>query len=495
MNVKEVKKLEKSTVEMTVEVKGEEFKKAVDAAFKKNLSKITVPGFRKGKAPLSIIEKFYGPEVFYEDALNLLYADELEAAAAEANLKIVDDKMNFDLVSISKEDGVDFKVTLTTYPEIEVGEYKGLKAQRVIATVEDSEVEQSLNAMAERNSRMVPVTDRAAQLGDTAVIDYEGFVDEVAFEGGKGESHSLELGSGQFIPGFEEQIVGHNVEDEFDVNVEFPAEYHAKELAGKPAVFKVKLHEIKVKELPALDDEFAKDASEFDTLDELKADIKAKSLDRKQKIAEEDVENQLIDTIIENIKGDIPEALYENRVKQSVQEFDYRLQSQGMNLDLYMQYTGSSIEEFSKTFRPQAERQVKIRLALEKIVELEKIEPTVDEINEQIEKMAKDYGVEAAQVKAAIPESEISKDLAVSKAIDLIKENAVVEDVKEKTEKAEKAEKKAPAKKTTSTAKKSTSSTTKKTTTSKKAEGEATEKKPAAKKTTAKKAENPADEK
>lgn len=495
MSLKASKKVDTNRYELEIVIDSAKFGEAIKEVYRKNGKKMNVPGFRKGKAPLSIIEKFYGPEVFYEDALNLLYADELEAAAAEANLKIVDDKMNFDLVSISKEDGVDFKVTLTTYPEIEVGEYKGLKAQRVIATVEDSEVEQSLNAMAERNSRMVPVTDRAAQLGDTAVIDYEGFVDEVAFEGGKGESHSLELGSGQFIPGFEEQIVGHNVEDEFDVNVEFPAEYHAKELAGKPAVFKVKLHEIKVKELPALDDEFAKDASEFDTLDELKADIKAKSLDRKQKIAEEDVENQLIDTIIENIKGDIPEALYENRVKQSVQEFDYRLQSQGMNLDLYMQYTGSSIEEFSKTFRPQAERQVKIRLALEKIVELEKIEPTVDEINEQIEKMAKDYGVEAAQVKAAIPESEISKDLAVSKAIDLIKENAVVEDVKEKTEKAEKAEKKAPAKKTTSTAKKSTSSTTKKTTTSKKAEGEATEKKPAAKKTTAKKAENPADEK
>ncbi len=493
MSLKASKKVDTNRYELEIVIDGAKFGEAIKEVYKRNGKKMNVPGFRKGKAPLSIIEKFYGPEVFYEDALNLLYADELEAAAAEANLKIVDDKMNFDLVSISKEEGVDFKVTLTTYPEIEIGEYKGLKAERVIATVEDSEVEQSLNAMAERNSRMVPVTDRAAQLGDTAVIDFEGFVDDVAFEGGKGESHPLELGSGQFIPGFEEQIVGHNAEEEFDVNVTFPEEYQAKELAGKAAVFKVKLHEIKVKELPALDDEFAKDASEFDTLDELKADIKAKALDRKQKAAEEDVENQLIDIVVDSIKGDIPEALYENRVKQSMQEFDYRLQSQGMNLDLYMQYTGSSVEEFSKSFRPQAERQVKIRLALEKIVELEKIEPTAEEIAQQIEKMAKDYGVTAEQVKNAIPESEIAKDLAVNKAIDLVKESATVTDVKEKTEKAEKTEKKAPAKKS-STTKKTTTSTTKKTSTAKKAEGETAAKKPAAKKTTAKKAEKPADE-
>lgn len=492
MSLKASKKVDTNRYELEIVIDGAKFGEAIKEVYKKNGKKMNVPGFRKGKAPLSIIEKFYGPEVFYEDALNLLYADELEAAAAEANLRIVDDKMNFDLVSISKEEGVDFKVTLTTYPEIEIGEYKGLKAERVIATVEDAEVEQTLNSMAERNSRMVPVTDRAAQLGDTAVIDFEGFIDDVAFEGGKGESHALELGSGQFIPGFEDQIVGHNVEEEFDVNVSFPEEYQAKELAGKPAVFKVKLHEIKVKELPNLDDEFAKDASEFDTLDELKADIKAKALDRKQKAAEEDVENQLIDIVVDSIKGDIPEALYENRVKQSVQEFDYRLQSQGMNLDLYMQYTGSSIEEFSKTFRPQAERQVKIRLALEKIVELEKIEPTADEVNEQIEKMAKDYGVTVEQVKNAIPESEIAKDLAVNKAIDLVKDSATVTDVKEKTVKEEK---KAPAKKSTSTAKKSTTSTTKKTTTTakkttaKKAEGETAEKKPAAKKTTTKKAD------
>lgn len=483
MSLKATKKIETNRYELEIVIDGEKFREAINDVYRKNGKKINVPGFRKGKAPLSIIEKFYGVEVFFEDALNLLYADAVEGAAKEANLKIVDDKMDFDLVSISKEDGVCFKVALTTYPEVEVSEYKGLKAERVIAEVTDAEVEATLNSLAERNSRMVAVTDRAAALGDTAVIDFEGFVDDVAFEGGKGESHSLELGSGQFIPGFEEQIVGHNTGDEFDVNVEFPAEYHAENLAGKPAVFKVKLHEIKVKELPALDDEFAKDVSEFDTLDELKADIKAKTLERKQKANEEDVENQLVNTVVEGLKGEIPEALFENRVRQSVQEFDYRLQSQGMNLQMYMQYTGSSIEEFSKTFRPQAEQQVKMRLALEKIVELEKIVPTAEELEAKIEEMAKGYGVTAEQVKAAIPMDDISLDLAVSKAIDLIKDNAVITDVKEKTEKK-------PAAKKTTTKKAAADGEKKpaaKKTTTKKAVADG-EKKPAAKKTTTKKA-------
>ncbi len=483
MSLKATKKIETNRYELEIVIDGEKFRAAINDVYRKNGKKINVPGFRKGKAPLSIIEKFYGVEVFFEDALNLLYADAVEGAAKEANLKIVDDKMDFDLVSISKEDGVCFKVALTTYPEVEVSEYKGLKAERVIAEVTDAEVEATLNSLAERNSRMVAVTDRAAALGDTAVIDFEGFVDDFAFEGGKGESHSLELGSGQFIPGFEEQIVGHNTGDEFDVNVEFPAEYHAENLAGKPAIFKVKLHEIKVKELPALDDEFAKDASEFDTLDELKADIKAKTLERKQKANEEDVENQLVNTVVEGLKGEIPEALFENRVRQSVQEFDYRLQSQGMNLQMYMQYTGSSIEEFSKTFRPQAEQQVKMRLALEKIVELEKIVPSDEELEAKIEEMAKGYGVTAEQVKAAIPMDDISLDLAVSKAIDLIKDNAVITDVKEKTEKKP-AAKKTTAKKTTADGEKKPAA--KKTTTKKAATDGA--KKPAAKKTTTKKA-------
>lgn len=430
MSLKETKKISANRYELEIIVEGERFREAIKEAYKKNAKKINIPGFRKGKAPYAMVMKMYGEEAFFEDALNLIYADVVEEAINESGLKVINDKMDFDMVSISKEDGVDFKVSVTTYPEIEIGEYKGLKAEKNKASVTASEVDAQIKAMAERNARMVEVADRAAALGDTAVIDFEGFVDGVAFDGGKAEGHALELGSGQFIPGFEDQIVGHNIGEEFDVVVTFPEEYGAEELAGKEAVFKIKLHEIKVKELPEIDDEFAKDVSEFDTLAELKADIKAKALERKQKANDEEVENALVQQIVDSIKGEIPEAMFENRLNQSVEEFAYRLQSQGLNLETYLKYTNSSIEDFKNSFRPQAESQVKFRLALEKIVELEKIEATEEEINEQFEKMAKDYGMETEQVKAAIPAEEIAKDLAVGKAIDFIKDNAVITEKK-----------------------------------------------------------------
>ncbi|MBE6808125.1 MAG: trigger factor [Ruminococcaceae bacterium] len=455
MSLKETKNVAANRYELEILVDGERFREAIKAAYKQNAKKINVPGFRKGKAPLSYVETYYGTEIFFEDALNLIYSDVVEEAINESGLKVINDKMDFDMVSISKEDGVDFKVTVTTYPEIEVGEYKGLKAEKVIAKVEDSEIDAQVNAMADRNARMIAVEDRAAQLGDTAVIDFEGFCDGVAFDGGKAEGHNLELGSGQFIPGFEDQIVGHNIGEEFDVNVTFPEEYGAKELAGKEAVFKIKLHELKVRELPEIDDEFAKDVSEFDTLDELKADLKAKALERKQKVAEEEVENDLVQQIVDSIKGEIPEAMFENQLNQSVEQFAYRLQSQGLDLQTYLKYTNASIDDFKASFRPQAENQVKFRLALEKIVELEKIEATEEEINEQIEKMAKDYGMEADQIKAAVPTEEIAKDIAVGKAIDFIKENAVITEVEAKTEKAEEKPAKKPAAKKTA-AKKTT---------------------------------------
>lgn len=449
MSLKETKNVGSNRYQLEITVDGEKFRDAIKEAYRKNSKKINVPGFRKGKAPLHIIETYYGSEIFFEDALNLLYNDLVEDAIKESGLKVIDDKMDFELVSISKEDGADFKVSLTTYPEIEIGDYKGLKAEKVIAKVDDSEVDAQINSMADRNARMISVEDRAAENGDTVIIDFEGFADGKAFDGGKAEGHSLVLGSGQFIPGFEDQIVGKNIGDEFDVNVTFPEEYGAKDLAGKEAVFKVKLHEIKVRELPAIDDEFAKDVSEFDTLEALKEDIKNKTLERKQKAAEEEVENELVQQIVDGIKGDIPEAMFENRLNQSVEEFAYRLQSQGLNLETYLKYTGSNIDDFKKSFRPQAEGQVKFRLALEKIVELENITADEKEINEQYEKMAKDYGVELDRVKAAIPESEVAKDLAVGKAIDFIKENAVITEVEAKTEKKEPAKKKTAAKKTT----------------------------------------------
>ncbi len=428
MTLKETKQLETNRHQLEILIDGEQFREAIVKAYKKEGKKISIPGFRKGEAPLNFIEKYYGAEVFFEDALNLLYADAVEAAINESGLKVIDDKMDFELVSISKEDGVDFKVSVTTYPNIELTEYKGLKAEKPLVEVKAAEVNAEIKSLQERNARMVSVEDRAAKKGDTVVIDFEGFIDGVAFDGGKGEGHSLELGSGQFIPGFEDQIIGKNIDDEFDVNVTFPEEYGAKELAGKPAVFKVKLHEIKLRELPAADDEFAKDVSEFDTLKELKADLKKKAVERKKKAAEEAVENILVQQIVDGIKGEIPEAMYTSRLNQSVEEFGYRLQSQGMSLDLYLQYTGSTIEQFRETFRPQAEMQVKFRLALEKIVELEGIEADEAAIDAEYAKLAEGYGVEVDKVKAVIPATEVAKDVAVGKAIDFVKTNAVITD-------------------------------------------------------------------
>lgn len=459
MSLKGSKKLDTNRYELDIQISGESFKAAIQEVYKKNVKKINVPGFRKGKAPLSIIEGMYGESFFFEDALNLLYADALEEAAKEANLEIIDDKMDFDLVSISKEEGVNFRVALTTKPEVEITEYKGLKAEKVKAVVTEDELKAELNALAERNSRMVSVEGRAAANGDTTVIDFEGFLDGKAFEGGKGEGFSLVLGSGQFIPGFEDQIVGKNIGEEFDVNVTFPEEYGAPELAGKPAVFKCKLHEIKVKELPVIDDEFAKDVSEFDTIAELNADNEKKALERKEQQADEDVENQLIEQLIANLKGEIPEAMYASRVEQSVKDFEYRLQMQGMNIDTYLQITGTKIEDLKQNMRPQAEKQVKIRLALEQIAKVENLTATAEDIDAEFAKLAAMYNMEVDKVKAALPVSELEADIVVKKAIDLVKANAEIKEVAKKTE-----AKKPAAKKTTA-----------------KAEGE---KKPAAKKTT-----------
>ncbi len=437
MSLKEFKKVDTNRYELEIVIDAGTFAEANRQAYEKNVKDINIPGFRKGKAPMSIIQKMYGEGVFYEDALNILYPDAVEGAIKEAKLKFVDDKIDFDMVSIGAE-GVDFKVTVTVEPEVELGEYKGIKAEKAATDVTDAEVDEEISRLADRNARMISVEDRAATMGDTAVIDFEGFVDGVAFEGGKGESFSLGLGSGSFIPGFEEQVVGHNVGEEFDITVTFPEDYQADDLAGKEAVFKIKLHEIKVRELPEIDDEFAKDVSEFDTLDELKADLKAKALERKQKAADEQVENEIVDKIVEGMKAEIPEAMINNRVKQMVQDFAYRLQMQGMNIETYIQYTGTDMAEFEKTFRPQAEKQVKMRLALEKIVELENIVPTEEEINAQIDKMAESYGITAEQVKNAVPAEEIAKDIAVNKAVDLVKEAAVITEAKAKKPAAKK---------------------------------------------------------
>ena len=307
--LKEFSKKETNRYELVITVDAELFGEALKKAYKQNINKINVPGFRKGKAPMSFVEKYYGESVFYEDALNIIYPDAVEGAIIESGLEFVDDKIDFDLVSMDRKTGLEFKVVITVKPEVEIDGYKGLAAEKVKAVVTDEEIDKEVEMVADRNSRMITVEDRAAAKDDTAVIDFDGYVDGVAFDGGKGESYSLLLGSGTFIPGFEDQVIGHNTGDEFDVNVTFPEDYQAKELAGKAAVFKVKLHEIKVKELPAIDDEFAKDVSEFDTLAEYKADLKAKAIERKEKQADSDVENQLVEQLISLVKADIPNAM------------------------------------------------------------------------------------------------------------------------------------------------------------------------------------------
>ena len=461
MSLKTSNKVDTNKYELEITIDSAAFCDAINKVYKKEAKNITVKGFRKGKAPLHMIEKLYGEAVFFDDALNLLYESALLGAVEEAGLKLVDVEKN-DIVTISKAEGVDFKTVIVVEPEVELGEYKGLKAERVAPVVTDEEVDAEINRMADRNSRVVTVEGRAAEMNDMTVIDFEGFVDGAAFDGGKGEGYTLTLGSGQFIPGFEEQIVGHNIGDAFDVEVTFPEEYQAEELAGKAATFKVTLHEIKAKEMPVIDDEFAKDVSEFDTLDALKEDIKAKALERKTKVADEDVENQLIAAVVEGMKVEIPEAMIENRSNESVREFDYRLRSQGMDLDTYLKYTGTTVEEFKKTFRPQSEQQVKMRLALEKIVEVEALTASEEDVAAEYEKLATAYGMEAEQIKAAISEKDIIHDLAMNKAIDLVKSSAEVKDVKEKSEKK-------PAAKKTATKKTSAKKTTKKEETEEKA--------------------------
>ncbi len=423
MTLVSTNKTDKNTVQLEIKVGAEEFKPAVDRAYRKNAPKITVPGFRPGKAPRGMIEKTYGG-FFMEEAVNELFPAAYESAVEEAAIEPVD-KAEIEVKEVG-EDGFTFVATVTVKPQVSISSYKGIKGSKKTASVKDEEVERTLKSLQERGARQITVEDRAAQLGDTATIDFEGFVDGEAFAGGKGEGFDLVLGSGQFIPGFEDQVVGHNVGEEFDVNVTFPEEYHAEELKGKAAVFKVKLHELKVKELPELDDEFAKDVSEFDTLAELKADIQAKLLERSQKQCDDEFENELVTGVIANMEADIPECMIERRIDEMVQDFGYRLQSQGLNLETYLKYTGSELESFRKTFREQAERHVRIRLALEEITKLENLTASEEEIEKEYARLAEMYGIEVAKVKEFIPTKDVAMDVAVNKAIDLIKENAEV---------------------------------------------------------------------
>ena len=495
-------KVETNIYELEISVGAEEFEKARAKAYRKNVSKIRVDGFRPGKAPRSIIEKLYGKEIFFEDAVNDLYPAAYSDAVTEAGIEPVD-RADIEILSVD-ENGFTFKAKVTVKPEVEVSDYKGIKATKNIKNVTEADVNAEIDNLRNRNGRIISVEDRAAQNGDSTIIDYEGFVDGVAFEGGKGEKQPLVLGSNQFIPCFEDQVVGHNIGDEFDVNVTFPTEYHAPELAGKEAVFKCKLHEIKVRELPEVNDEFIKDVSEFDSVEEFKKDAEAKLKERFEKAATVEVEDTLIDAVIANMKAEIPECMFENATDDMVRDFEGRLTQQGMSLDIYLQYTGMDMDAFRKTFREQAEKQTKIRLALEKIAQNENIAATAEEIDAEYNKIAESYQIEADKIKTFIPSEEIEKDLAMQKAIDFVRDNAVIaveyyDDKapakkpaakKTATKKAADGEEKKPVAKKTATKKAAEGEekkpAAKKTATKKAADGE--EKKPAAKKTTTKKA-------
>lgn len=426
MALKSSNKVDTNTYEIEVTVSSDAFKEACKQAYLKGKKNIQLPGFRKGKATQGMIEKMYGEGAFYEEALDIVYPEAVSSAIEEAELKVVDAPFDLEIPVMSKEEGVEMKMKVTTYPEVKLGEYKGLKAVKLPTEATDEDVENELKQMQERNSRLIDVTDRNAEMGDTATIDFEGFTDGVAFEGGKGENYPLELGSGSFIPGFEEQVAGHGVDEEFDVNVTFPEEY-AEELAGKDAVFKCKIHEIKTKELPELDDEFAKDVSEFDTLDEVKEDLKKQIAEKKEKDAKIDLENQLLEQVVENMEVEIPECMFTKRTDEMVQEYNYRLQMQGLNLETYLQYMGQDMDTFKESFKEGAEKQVKVSVALAAIMETENIEVSDEEIDAEAAKIGEQYGMDVDQVKKAVPAEQLTEDIKRNKAVDLIVESAVIE--------------------------------------------------------------------
>lgn len=425
MSLKSIKEVETNRQELEVQVDGETFQKAINNVFRKKSKNINVPGFRKGKAPKSIIEKMYGKEVFYDDAMQDLYPEALDSAAKEAGIEIINDKIDLDVVEVG-DDGFTFKAVVTVKPTVDVNNYKGIEVTAKSTEVTDEILEKEIQNVRERNSRLVTVEDRPVQNDDLVVIDFEGFVDGVAFEGGKAENYNLKIGSGNFIPGFEEQIIGHNTNDEFTINVKFPEDYQVEDLKGKDSEFKIVLHEIKERELPEFDDEFVKDVSEKETVDEYKEELKAEVAERLKKESENDVENQITDKLNELLEGEIPEAMYNNEVNEMLREFDMRLRQQGMDLNTYMQYTGMNIETLAGGYRQQAEKRVKLRLVLEKIAQKESIVPTDEDIEAEYSRLAEMYSMEVDKVKAAISKDDLAKDLAVEKAMELVKENAKI---------------------------------------------------------------------
>lgn len=405
----------------------EEFENAISAAYNKRKKNITVPGFRKGKAPRKVIETHYGAGVFYEDAVNSLYNQNIAAVVEKTGLEVVDVD-NTEVVEVNKDTGVKFKADIITKPVVDISDYKGLEVKKTTKTIDDAAVDAEIEKVRNRNARSISVEDRATVMGDTAVIDFEGFLDGVAFEGGKGEKFPLELGSGSFIPGFEEQVVGKNIGEEFDVNVTFPENYQAENLKGKPAVFKCKLHEIKAKELPEVDDDFVKDVSEFDTLDEYKADIKARLEKNAADEADTNLDNALVDALLTKMTAEVPQVMYQRRVDDIAREWSARNR---ISIEDYLKYTGVTMDQFRANFTEVAKRQVDLRLALEKIAEIEDIQVTDEDAEKEYSDMAEQYKMDIEKVKSAVPADAIKNDLRIEKALDLVRESAKIEEVTE----------------------------------------------------------------
>ncbi len=478
-------KKEKNTVEFTMTVSAETFKAALDQSFRKNVKQITIPGFRKGKAPRKLIERTYGEAIFYDDAIDFVFPAEYEKAIDELGLEPVD-MPKLDVKEIGSDKDLVMAVSVTVKPEFELGEYKGIKLTEIVHTVADEDVERELKQKQERNARLVTVEDRAVKEGDIANINFEGFVDDVAFPGGKGENYDLTIGSGQFIPGFEEQIVGKKVGEEFDVNVTFPEEYHAEDLKGKPAVFKVKVNSIQYKEMPALDDEFAKDVSEFDTLADLKADILAKLTEQAEASAKQERENAAIDALVDATEIDVPACMIDNRIESMIRENNMRMAQQGLTFEQYLSYMGTNVDQFKVMMRPNAEKQVKANLILEAIVKKEAFEISADMVDAKIKEMADMYNMEADKLAASITDNDkenIAADMKMEKAVALIVDSVKWSKAKKPAAKKEaaEAEEKPAAKKTATKSTAAKSTTAKKTTTTKSTTAKSTT---AAKKTT-----------
>jgi trigger factor len=434
--LKSSNKTDVNTTELVITVDAATFENAVEQEFQRQRKNIQIKGFRKGKAPRKLVEKEYGEGAFYEGAINNLLGPEIDAAVAETNLVLVD-RPNVEVTSIDKENGVELKVVCVTKPEIEISDYKGIKAPKEVKAITDEDIDKQIEMIRKKNARIVSVEDRPAQMDDEVVIDFEGFFGDEPFEGGKGEDHPLKLGSGQFIPGFEDQIVGHNIGDEFDVVVTFPEDYHMADYAGKEATFKTKVKAISYEELPEINDDLIKDATEFDTVDEYRADIKTKLEEAAVSQADSAFENAVLNALIAKVDAPIPNCMYEQRIDSLVRSFDQQLQQQGMNLKMYCQYTGMDEDSLRDTYRERAESEVKLRLALEKIAELEGLEVSEEEINNGLSEIAAANNVDVETIKRFIPLGDYTADMKVQKAVDLVKENAVVDNSAPAEEKAE----------------------------------------------------------